>query len=74
MLKQSFSCCYTDNEKKLNVYGGGEWKILHNEDLNDLYTSPNIVRVINSRRITRAGHVARMGEEERRIQGCGGVT
>jgi hypothetical protein len=39
----------------------GEWRRLHNE-LNDLYSSPNIVRVIKSRRIRRAGDVARMGE------------
>jgi len=41
----------------------GEWKRLHNKELNDLYPSPNIVRVIKSRRMRRAGHVARMGEE-----------
>jgi len=35
---------------------------LHNEELNDLYSSPNIVRVITSRRMRWAGHVARMGE------------
>jgi len=35
---------------------------LHNEELNDLYYSPNIVRVIKSRRMRWAGHVARMGE------------
>ena len=37
--------------------------ILHKEELNDLYPSPNIVRVIKSRRMRCAGHVARMGEE-----------
>jgi len=41
----------------------GEWSKLHNEELNDLYSSPNIVRVIKSRRMRWAGHVARMGEE-----------
>ena len=41
----------------------GEWRRLHNEELNDLYTSPNIVRVIKWRRISWAGHVALMGEE-----------
>jgi hypothetical protein len=36
----------------------GEWRKLHNEELNNLYSSPNIVRVIKSRRIRRVGHVA----------------
>ena len=40
-----------------------EWRKLHNEELNDLYCSPNIVLVIKSRRIRWAGHVAHMGEE-----------
>jgi len=40
----------------------GDWRKLHNEEFNDLYSSPNILRVIKSRRMRWAGHVARMGE------------
>ena len=40
----------------------GEWRTLHNEELNDLYCSSNIVRVIKSSRMKWAGHVARMGK------------
>jgi hypothetical protein len=40
----------------------GEWRRLHNEKLNDLYSSSNVIRVIKSRRMRWAGHVARMGE------------
>ena len=46
--------------KRDGVTGG--WRKLHNEELNDLYCSPNIFRVIKSRRMRWAGHVARMGE------------
>ena len=49
-----------------------EWKKLHNEELNDLYFSLNIARVIKSRRMRLAGHVARTGK--RRVQCCGGES
>jgi PAS domain-containing protein len=46
----------------------GEWRKLHNKELNDLYSSSNVVRVIKSSRMTWAGHVA----GERRIRSFGG--
>jgi hypothetical protein len=46
----------------------GEWRKFHNEELTDLYSLPNIVRVVKSRRMRWAGHVARMGKE----RGCTG--
>jgi hypothetical protein len=49
----------------------GDWRKLHNEELNDLYCSPNIVRAIKSRIMRWAGHVPRTGGEDRRIQGSG---
>jgi len=51
----------------------GEWRKPHNEELNDPYSTPNIVRVIKSRRMRWAGHVALWGEESC-IQGFGGET
>jgi hypothetical protein len=40
----------------------GLWRKLHNDELHSLHSSPNIIRVIKSRRMTWSGHVARMGE------------
>jgi len=45
----------------------GEWRRLHNEELNDLYSSRNIVRVIKSRRMRWKGHVANVGGEGRDV-------
>jgi len=45
----------------------GEWRKLHNEELNVLYCSSNIVRMIKSRRMRWEGHVARMGEKRRGV-------
>ena len=57
-----------DNKMLRRIFGSkrdritGVWIKLHNEELNDLNSSPNIVRVIKSRRMRWAGHVARIGE------------
>jgi hypothetical protein len=42
----------------------GEWRKMHNEQRHNLYSSPNIIRMMKSRRMRWAGHVARMGGEE----------
>jgi hypothetical protein len=52
----------------------GEWRKLHNEELNDLFSSPNVFRVIRSRRMGWDGHVVRMGGEQRFIEGFGEET
>jgi hypothetical protein len=54
--------------------GTGEWRKLHNKELSDRYSSPNIIRMMKSRRMRWAGHVAHMGREERCIQSFGGET
>jgi len=48
----------------------GEWRRLHNEELNFRYSSPSIVRVIKSTKMRWAGHVARMGEDRGCIGFC----
>jgi hypothetical protein len=67
-----------ENEASRRIFGPKrgevtrEWIQLHNEKINDLYTLLNIIRVIKSRRIRWAGHVARLGEGENCRQGLGG--
>jgi len=64
-LRPSISLCsigaFRFGPRRVEVTG--DWRRLHNEELNDLYSSPNVLRVIKSRRMRWAGHVARMGEE-----------
>jgi hypothetical protein len=47
----------------------GEWEKLHNEELNDFYSSPSIIRIIKARMVRWVGHVARMGRRGTSI-GC----
>ena len=61
--KEAEDVCEHVVEENMRDEVTGEWRRLRNEELNDLYSSPIIVRVINSRRMRWAGHVARMGEE-----------
>jgi hypothetical protein len=55
---KNFNCKYEPKRDEVT----GEWRKLHKEELSDLYSLPNIVRVVKSRRMKWAGHVARMGE------------
>jgi len=50
------------------------WRKLHNEELNELYSSPSTLRVIKSIKMRWAGYVTRIGGEERRIKVFGGET
>ena len=70
MLREEHTMRVFQNRVLRRIFGPrrdevtGEWRTLHKEELNDLYSSPNIVRGIKSRRMRWAGHVARMGEEK----------
>ena len=67
-LREELKMMVFENRVLRRIFGGrrdeltGEWRKLHNEELNDLYSSPNIMRIIKSRRKRWAGHVACMGE------------
>jgi hypothetical protein len=50
----------------------GEWRRLHDEGLNDLYSSPNIIRVMKSKRMRWAGHAAHIGDRSGFVQGFDG--
>jgi hypothetical protein len=68
-LREGYRLRVFENKVLRRIFGPkrdevtGEWRKLHNEDLRDLYSSPSIIRIIKSRRMRRAGHVARMGEK-----------
>jgi hypothetical protein len=62
-LQISNRLLYSDVFKfKLINISAENWRKLHNEELHNFYSSPNIIRMIKSRRMSWAGHVARMGE------------
>jgi len=67
-LKEERGLRVFENKMLRRIFGSkrdevtGEWRKLHNDELNDLYCSPNIVRVIKSTKMRWAGHVARVGE------------
>jgi len=72
ILRKESRLKVSDNKVLRRIYGSkrnkrdevrGEWRKLHNEELNDLYCTPNTVRVIKSRKMNLVGHVARMGEK-----------
>ena len=68
ILREELRLRVFENRVLRRVFGAkrdevtGESRKLHNEELSDLYSLPNIVRVVKSRRMRWAGHVARMGE------------
>jgi hypothetical protein len=56
-------------EREIYIYEeAGSWGRLHNEELHNLYASPNVIRVTKSRRMEWAGHTAQMGRDEKCIE------
>jgi hypothetical protein len=76
-LKEEHRLRVFENRVLRRIFGSkrnevtGEWRKLHNEELHNLYSTPDIIRQVKSWRVRWAGHVARVGEE-RIVQGFGG--
>jgi hypothetical protein len=71
MLREEHRLRVFENRVLRRIFGPksvevrGEWRKLHNEELHNLYSSPDIIRQVKPRRMMWAGHVARMGEERK---------